>query len=93
MQKFKDLYKRKNYKTKEIYYLILKYIYIKNGIKFNYNYNFFIKKKIKTKSKIRNYCLVTSRSRAFMSIIKCSRLKFKEYVLSGYCFGIMKASW
>ncbi len=92
---FRDLYKRKYYQKKEIYYLILKYIYIKNLKKNNKNlyYTFFLKKKFRGKNQIKNRCILTNRGRGLVSILKCSRIKFKEYTLLGYSFGISKASW
>ncbi len=92
---FKDLYKRKYYQKKEIYYLILKYIYIKNLKENNKTlfYNFFFKKKFRVKNQIKKRCILTNRGRGLVSILKCSRIKFKEYALLGSSFGISKASW
>jgi len=45
------------------------------------------------RSKIRNRCLITQRSRAFLRILKVSRIKLKEYSNWGLIPGIRKSSW
>jgi ribosomal protein S14 len=92
-----DLKKRKNFKKKEIYYFILKilFYYFKNNFlkciinkivmfrKFNFCY----------KTRIRNYCVISGRSRGVYKQIKISRIVFRFLGSVGLFFGLTKSSW
>jgi len=45
------------------------------------------------KSRIKNYCLITARSRGILRKYNISRMVFKQYASFGYLKGIKKASW
>jgi ribosomal protein S14 len=45
------------------------------------------------KSRIKNYCLITGRSRGILRRYNISRMLFKQYASFGYLKGIKKASW
>lgn len=45
------------------------------------------------KTVIKNYCLLTTRSRGIIRKYNLSRMSFKKYVGFGYLKGIKKGSW
>lgn len=45
------------------------------------------------KSRVRNRCIITGRSRGVFRIFKISRIRFRELALQGNITGIRKASW
>jgi len=48
---------------------------------------------INTRFRIRNYCSLTGRSRAYIRFFRISRLKLRELALKGYLYGVSKSSW
>ncbi len=44
-------------------------------------------------TRVRNRCLVTGRSRAFLRKFGLSRIKFRELALEGQIPGVIKSSW
>lgn len=64
-------------------------IYLPIGIKFIQN----IQGKQKSKSIIRNKCLISGRARAVINKFKMSRMIFKKYGEFGLLNGIRKATW
>ena len=63
------------------------------------NLNFRLKAKLSLlnlvgfRSIIKNYCLITYRSRGILRKYNISRMVFKQYASLGYLKGIKKASW
>ena len=45
------------------------------------------------KSRIKNYCVLTGRSRSYIRFFRLSRVKMRELASRGTLFGVSKASW
>lgn len=93
-----DLRLRKIYRTTEVIYKVLKTIYFyKNDnvinliIQKKINMNLFVK--ATAKSSIRNYCMLSGRSRSVYSKLKVSRILLRELGNKGLFFGLKKHSW
>lgn len=46
-----------------------------------------------SKTRIRNFCIITQRSRGIYKDFGLSRIMFRELALTGFLPGIKKASW
>jgi ribosomal protein S14 len=93
----KDYKKRLEYKNKEI--LRLKYLMIKNNnilplnLRLLANNKLALDSKTGERSKIRNRCILTGRSRGIIKEWQISRIKFKLLADQGLIPGIRRASW
>jgi ribosomal protein S14 len=76
----------------------LEYKYLLTSISFK-PYKYSIQKKLdklpinSSKTRIKNRCIFTGRSKAVYKDFKLSRIVFRELALSGQLPGIRKASW
>jgi small subunit ribosomal protein S14 len=43
--------------------------------------------------RIKNYCVLTGRSKGVYKLFRLSRIKFRELALTGLLPGVIKASW
>lgn len=86
---------RINYKLFEKKKLLLKSI-VKNKFLFN-TYRKYAKNKLIIlkgyKSFVKNYCIISGRSRGIVRKYNISRMLFKYYASFGYLKGIKKGSW
>jgi len=92
-----DIKKRKFYNNTEIFQKVLKtlFLYSKDNI-----FKLLIKKKIYYtlfkkyyKTTIKNYCIITGRSKGIYRKFKVSRIIFRLLGNQGLFFGIKKISW
>jgi ribosomal protein S14 len=92
----KDRNRRLCYFTQEKKYIILKYIL--NNLVLNKEVREFAYNEIlnqcdfNSKTKIRNRCVFSNRSRSVYRKFKMSRIFFKTYALQGFLVGIKKSS-
>lgn len=93
-QKNKDLENRIFFKKTEIIKKILTFLLLyckskilKKILKKNYDYNNYYKKKIK------NFCVISGRSRGILRKFKISRIFFRILGSKGFFFGLKKSSW
>lgn len=45
------------------------------------------------RTRIKNYCVLTGRSRSYIRFFRLSRIKMRELASKGILFGVSKASW
>jgi len=45
------------------------------------------------RTRIKNYCVLTGRSRSYIRFFRLSRVKMRELASRGNLFGVSKASW
>jgi ribosomal protein S14 len=92
----KDLAKRQSYKQTELFQKILKFLFlhVNNNI-----LKLIIKKKQyykiyenNYKTKIKNFCVISGRSRGVFQNLKISRIVFRLLGNKGLFFGLKKAS-
>lgn len=96
--RLKDLNLRQIYKKNEIIFKIFKVIYL---YKNNNLLNLIIQKRINkklfikatSKTSIRNYCIISGRSRSVYNKLKVSRIILREFGNIGLFFGLKKNSW
>ena len=93
----RDLKKRKFFNKSELYYFVFKmlFFYFKNNIlKFIIN-RIVVSKNFNLcyKTQIRNYCVISGRSRGIYSKLKISRIVFRFLGSVGLFFGLKKSSW
>jgi len=92
-----DFKKRKLYKKTEIFQKTLKLLFLYSSetyIKLIAKKNIYFKLlKNCFKSRIKNYCIISGRSRSIYSKLKVSRIVFKSLSNKGFFFGIKKISW
>lgn len=93
----KDLAKRQFYKKTELFQKILKFLFLhvrdnilKLVIKKKQYYKIYNNQ---YKTKIKNFCVVTGRSRGIFKKLKISRIIFRLLGNKGLFFGLKKASW
>lgn len=93
----KDSKKRQFYKKTELFQKILKFLflYVNNNIlklivQKNQYYKIYNNH---YKTKIKNFCVVTGRSRGIFQKLKISRIVFRLLGNEGLFFGLQKASW
>jgi ribosomal protein S14 len=91
-----DLKKREFYKKTEIFQKVFKVLFLYSQ---DYYFRLAIKKKMYTKifknnfkSHIKNYCIITGRSRSVYTKFKVSRITFRDLANKGVIFGLKKAS-
>lgn len=96
-RRIQDNKRRKLYKKTEIFQKVLKYLYV---LKTELVFKTLLKRKINLfykinlfKSRIKNYCVITTRSRGIVTNYKVSRIIFRELGSGGYFSGLKKASW
>lgn len=93
----RDNKRRVLYKKMEIYQKIVKLIYIyQDSMLFKLLMYLFFQKKIfreMCKVRIKNYCIITGRSRGVYKKLKISRLQIRLLGASGLFFGLKKNSW
>jgi ribosomal protein S14 len=91
----RDKYKRKKFLLAEKKINILKSIIVNKFI--SNKVRQFAKEKANnvygTKGNIRNYCILTTRSRSVIKKFNISRMSFKYLASFGYLKNIKKASW
>lgn len=91
-KKLRDFYLKNEHK-----HLVLKSLLDNKQLQLNFRY--YIRFKIKKllgkyyKSKIKNRCILTGRSRAVIRFFHMSRLKVKDFVLVSLLIGVRKSSW
>jgi len=90
---FRDINKRKLFKNTELIQRVNKVLYFSlktNILKIilleNYSYYF-------SQVQIKNFCVVSGRSRGVHRKFKISRILLRELSGKGYFFGLKKASW
>jgi len=93
----KDNKKRILYKKTEIFQKILKTLTLYTTCKSSLNlilhkFFFFKLKKDNFKSRIKNYCIITGRSRGVFRKLRVSRISFRKLGSDGLFFGLKKAS-
>lgn len=94
----KDNKKRGLYKKTEVFQKILKVLslYQKGlfllGLVVQKLFLIFLSKD-SFKSKIKNYCVITGRSRGIFRKMRVSRISFRKLGAEGLFFGLKKASW
>jgi ribosomal protein S14 len=89
----KDLKRRLLFKQTEIIQKVLKFIYVYcsiKSLKFLFNKNFSL---VSYKTQIKNYCIISGRSRSIVRKFRVSRIFFKVLGGKGFFFGLKKASW
>jgi len=92
---FKDINKRKLYKNIELTQRLLKTFSIvlnTNILKWILVENNYIKFNC-FKTKLKNFCIVSGRSKGISTKFKISRIVFREISSKGSFFGLKKASW
>jgi ribosomal protein S14 len=88
---YKDKKTRKNFKKDEVYSLLNKSLKKTSNIYNIYQPETFLFKNIKkSKTKIRNRCIYSSRGRGIISQFKMSRMFFRKMAGQGYLPGIYK---
>jgi ribosomal protein S14 len=96
MKKKRDLIKRKAFIMSEINQNVLKFIfyYCKDIIikSLTKKEKLNIKYKLGYKTTLRNYCVVSGRSRGVIKSFKVSRIIFRELGSKGFFTGLKKAS-
>lgn len=94
----KDKKKRNLYNKTELFQKVLKILFLYNKDSFNYLKlvikNFIYIKIIKNMycSQIKNYCVISGRSRAIYKKLKISRIILKNLGSEGLFFGLKKGS-
>ena len=95
-RKNRDTKKRYLFKKTEFFQLVLKVLFL---LKTDLSSKYLIQKKLLLNSltdifrtRVRNYCVVTGRSRGVYSHVKVSRIMFRELGSRGLFFGLKKAS-
>ena len=92
-----DNKKRLNFSKFEEKYIIIKNIIngvnLKNVIKWNYSSKFHNKLWQKSKTKIKNRCILSGRSRSIYRFAKISRLFLRDNQFMGYLPGLKKSYW
>lgn len=90
---FRDINKRKLFKNTELIQRVNKVLYFSlkiNALKLiileNYSYYF-------SQVQIKNFCVVSGRSRGVHRKFKVSRILLRELSGKGHFFGLKKASW
>jgi ribosomal protein S14 len=90
--KKKDLNNRYLFKKIEIYNRSLKFLCLYSLDNFNlFLKNFFLLHSV-YKTKIRNFCVISGRSRSVIKKLRVSRFFFRLLGSKGYYFGLKKAS-
>jgi small subunit ribosomal protein S14 len=94
----KDLNVRKHFLKEEHLHLIqrslLKNQLLTRPLRVTLTANWSNNKPFKSyKSRIKNYCILTGRSRSYIRFFRLSRVKMRELASRGILFGISKASW
>ena len=90
----KDLKKRKFHKKNELFQKIFKILFL-------YSHDIYLKllinkkQKLKNsyKTKIKNYCIISGRSRSIFKKLKVSRINLKILNNNGEIFGLKKITW
>jgi len=90
---------RRTFNSKELFYvsdralaqnrLLEKKLKNSINLKKQISYNLLVN----TRYRIRNYCTLTGRSRAYIRFFRISRLKLRELAFKGYLYGVSKSSW
>ena len=102
MQRLKDKSRRKLLKKNEYLLISIKYllnnpILKKNNnflnILVNQNKKIFIFLNKNSLNKIKNYCIISNRSRGILKDFKISRIILKDYASKGFLMGLHKSSW
>lgn len=89
----KNLKLRKGYKSVELFQKALKFlVWYRNNTKIALLCNFLIFKDLFFKTKIKNYCIITGRSRGLYRKFKVSRIAFRDLGIEGLFFGLKKSS-
>jgi ribosomal protein S14 len=96
-RQIKDINKRGLYIKTELIQRVIKILYFS----FNTNIlffsllksNFIVNPYNSFKTHIKNFCIVSGRSRAIHKKFKVSRILLRELSSKGYFFGLKKASW
>ena len=93
--------KTHGYITTEISRLFLKVLLYNNLDETPFNFSHILsfliyfekKNRLKTKTRYRNYCLVTGSTHGIYRGFKLTRMKCREYALNGLLLGVKKGSW
>lgn len=88
--KKKDKINRKRFSLEEDSLFVSSTIYDMQALKISSK---IINKKHSSITTVRNYCLLTGRSKFILSKFRLSRLTFRTLALFGYIPGIRKALW
>lgn len=93
----KDLLRRKQIAKLELKKQKLKYLFKNNELPFNIRLGAQLKlnslPRNASKVRIKNYCVVSGRSKGVYKSFRLSRIKFRELALAGLLPGIIKSSW
>lgn len=93
----KDNHKRLLYKKTEVLQKVLKALNLYETSKFSYSLTLrklFCSMLVKDilKSQVKNYCIITGRSRGIFRKVRVSRISFRKLGAEGLFFGLKKAS-
>ncbi len=94
---YKDLIRRTKIAKLELKKQNLKYLFKNNQLPFNIRLD--AQQKLNSlprnasKVRIKNYCVVSGRSKGVYKSFRLSRIKFRELALAGLLPGIIKSSW
>jgi small subunit ribosomal protein S14 len=93
----KDNHKRFLYKKTEVLQTVLKVLNLYKTSKFTYSLTLrklFCSMLVKDtfKSQVKNYCIITGRSRGIFRKVRVSRISFRKLGSEGLFFGLKKAS-
>ena len=93
----KDKFFRNKFFKVEKKLLLLRSILFNKNIAYKFKKKFYLRliniSRLYSKSKFKNYCLITGRSRAILRKFKVSRLSFRRLASIGSFDGIRKSSW
>ena len=94
---YKDLRNRKKVANLELKKQNLKYLFKNNELPFNVRLEAQLKLNSLPRSassvRIKNFCVISGRSRGIYKSFRLSRIKFRELALAGLLPGIIKSSW
>src|SRR6056300_801030 len=99
MQKKKKKNKNKKYnlqnnkKKRLVHKIILKNYYFNKNIRWRENQKWFYFNRNTSLTRIKNICILTSRSRSIYRFFKISRIQLRKLASLGYLPGIAKYNW
>jgi len=95
-RKNKDIQIRNCYKDTELFQKVLKSLFLYNNDRslqlIIHKYSIFKLSNETYKTRIKNYCIITGRSRGILRKFRISRILFKYLGFKGIFFGLRKAS-
>jgi ribosomal protein S14 len=96
-RQIKDINKRGLYLKTELIQRVIKILYFSFNVNILYfsllKNNFLSNSYNNFKTHVKNFCILSGRSRAIHKKFKVSRILLRELSSKGYFFGLKKASW